>query len=190
MQRNIWLIGMIIAMGVGVAHGKECKSVTFPEQAGFEGTTLALNGVGLHQATMLKIDAYVAALYLPKATADANAILDANSTYVLTLQVLRDVGAKDISKGWNDGFAKNAKAQLPALKDRIAMLNGWMADLKTGQQMTYSFKPGVGLQVTVNGTVKGTIQGDDFGKAFLSISLGANAQDRNLKAGLLGGACG
>ena len=190
MQRNIWLIGMIIAMGVGVAHGKECKSVTFPEQAQAEGTTLTLNGVGLHQATMFKIDAYVAALYLTKTSGDANAILDSGSPYVLVLQVLRNVGANDISKGWREGFAKNAKAQLRALKDRIAILNGWMADLKTGQQMTFSFKPGVGLQVNVNRTVKGTIQGDDFGKAFLSISLGANAQDQKLKAGLLGGACG
>ena len=178
------------ACGVGVAHGKDCQGVNFPEQVQLDGGTLTLNGLGLHQATMLKIDAYVAALYLAKTSSDPNAILGSNSPYVLILQVLRDVGAKDISKGWNDGFAKNAKAQLPALKDRIAMLNGWMADLKTGQQMTYSFKPGVGLQVKVNGTVKGTIQGDDFGKAFLSISIGANAQDQKLKAGLLGGACG
>ena len=190
MQRTIGLIGLIVAMGAGAAYGKECISVTFPEHAEFDGTSLALNGLGLHQATMLKIDAYVAALYVPKATGDANAILDANSPYVLTLQVLRDVGAKDIIKGWNEGFAKNAKAQLPALKDRIAMLNGWMADLKTAQQMTFSFKPGKGVQVKINGAVKGTIEGDDFGKAFLSISLGANSQDRNLKAGLLGGACG
>ena len=190
MRRTIWLIGVIAALGAGIAHGKECKSVTFPEQAQVEGSALTLNGLGLHQATMLKIDAYVAALYVAKTTGDANAILDSDSPYVLILQVLRDVGAKDISKGWSEGFARNAKAQLPALKDRIAMLNGWMADLKTGQQMTYSFKPGAGLQVKVNGTAKGTIPGDDFGKAFLSISLGTNAKDQSLKAGLLGGACG
>ena len=190
MQRTIGLIGLIAAMCAGVAYGKECKSVTFPDQTQVEGTTLTLNGVGLHQATMLKIDAYVAALYVPKSNGDAIAILDSNSPYVLVMQLLRDVGAKDIIKGWNDGFAKNAKAQLNVLKDRIATLNGWMADMKGGQQMTFSFKPGTGVQVKINGTVKGTIQGDDFGKAFLSISLGANAQDKNLKAGLLGGACG
>src|SRR5215475_8376415 len=48
------------------------------------------------------------------------------------------------------------------LKDRIVMLNGWMADIKNGQRMVFSFKPGVGLTARVNGTVKGTIKGDDF----------------------------
>ena len=100
------------------------------------------------------------------------------------------VGAGDISKGWDEGFARNAKGQLPALKERIATLNGWMADLKTGQKLTFSFKPGAGVKVDVNGTVKGTIKGDDFGKAFLSITLGADVADPDLKVGLLGGACG
>ena len=190
MKRLSWLMGVILALGAGVAHGRECNGVTFPDQTTLEGSTLALNGVGLHKATMLKVKAYVAALYAAKRSKDSNAILDSNSPYVLILQVLRDVSARDISKGWDEGFERNAKGQLPALKERIAMLNGWMADLKTGQKLTFSFKPGAGVQVNVNGAVKGTIKGDDFGKAFLSISLGANASDSELKVGLLGGACG
>ena len=99
------------------------------------------------------------------------------------------MGAGDIRKGWDEGFEKNAKGQLPALKDRIAMLNGWMADVKSGQRLTFTFKPGAGLQVNVNGAVKGTIKGDDFGKAFLSIWLG-DPPNPEIKTGLLGGACG
>ena len=189
MKRLSWLMGVILALGAGVAHGKECNGVAFPEQSKVEGGTLSLNGLGLHKATMLKIKAYVLALYVAKTSKDPNAILDSNSPYVLIIRVLRDVGAGDISKGWDEGFERNAKGQLPALKERIATLNGWMADLKTGQKLTFSCKPGAGVQVDVNGTVKGTIKGDDFGKAFLSISLGANASDSELKAGLLGGAC-
>ena len=190
MQRILGLMGVILALGAGVAHGKECNGVTFPDQTALEGSTISLNGVGLHKATMLKVKAYVLALYVAKTSKDSNAILASNSPYVLILQVLRDVGAGDISKGWDEGFERNAKGQLPALKERIATLNGWMADMKTGQQLTFSFKPGAGVQVDVNGTAKGAIKGDDFGKAFLSISLGADASDSELKVGLLGGACG
>ena len=190
MQRILVLMGVIVALGAGVADGKECNGVTFPEQTTGDGGTLSLNGLGLHKATMLKVKAYVAALYVAKTSKDSNAILDSNSPYVLVLQLLRNVSASDISKGWDEGFERNAKGQLPALKERIAMLNGWMADMKTGQRLTFSFKPGAGVQVDVNGTVKGTIKGDDFGKAFLAISLGADASDSELKAGLLGGACG
>ena len=160
MQRIFCLLGVIAALGAGVAHGKECKAVTFPEQAQFEGTTLTLNGLGLHKATMLKVEAYVAALYVTKTSSDPNAILESNSPYVLILQLLRNVGARDISKGWEEGFEKNAKGQLPALKERIAMLNGWMADMKTGQRLTFSFDPCAGVQVNVNGTIKG----DDLGR--------------------------
>jgi len=57
-------------------------------------------------------------------------------------------------------------------------------------QLTYTHKPGVGIEVDVNGTVKGMVEGDDFAKAFLAIWLGAKPPNPNLKAGLLGGACG
>ena len=30
-------------------------------------------------------------------------------------------------------------------RDRIAMLNGWMADVKTGERLTFIHKPGTGL---------------------------------------------
>ena len=48
---------------------------------------------------------------------------------------------------------------------------------------------GAGLQVDVNGTVKGTIKGDDFANAFLSIWLGASPPNPDIKTGMLGGAC-
>jgi hypothetical protein len=190
MKRNLMLIGVIAALGAGVAQGKECRGVNFPEQAQVEGSALALNGVGLRQATMLKINVYVAALYVAKTSSDPKPILGSNSPYELVLHFVRDVGAGDIAKGWTEGFEKNARDQLPALKDRIAMLNGWMGDIKSGQRMTFTFKPGMGVQVNVNGAVKGTIEGDDFGRAFLSIWLGAEPPNPEIKAGLLGGACG
>jgi len=133
---------------------------------------------------------YVAALYVAKASSDANAILGSNAPSELVLQFVRDVGGADIAKGWQEGFEKNSKSQLPALKDRIAMLNGWMSDVKTAQRMTFIVKPGAGVQVDVNGAAKGTIKGDDFAKAFLSIWLGAEPPNPEIKSGLLGGACG
>ena len=189
MQRKLHFIVMVAALSSGVAHARECKGVSFPDQTQVEGSALTLNGLGMRQATMFKVNVYVAALYVAKASGDANAILDAAAPYELILQFMRDVGARDIAKGWGEGFERNAHGQLPALQERIAMLNGWMADLKTGQRLKFTFKPGAGVQVSVNGTVKGTISGDDFGKAFLSILLGV-PPNPEVKAGLLGGACG
>jgi len=45
---------VIAALGAGVAHGKECKGVNFPDQVQVEGASLTLNGLGLRQATAFK----------------------------------------------------------------------------------------------------------------------------------------
>jgi hypothetical protein len=189
MQTKLVVAAVAALLCAGVAQAKECKGVTFPEQVQAGGTTLALNGLGLRQATFLKINVYVAALYVAKTSSDAAALLAPSMPKELTLQFVRDVGVDDITKGWSEGFEKNAKAELAALKERITMLNGWMTDIKTGQRLTFVYTPGAGVQVDVNGTVKGTIKGDDFARAFFSIWLG-DPPNPELKAGLLGGACG
>ena len=189
--KRILLPALVIAMlGAGVAQGKECKGVNFPDQAQVEGTNLTLNGLGLRQATVFKVNVYVAALYVAKTSNDANALLGANAPSQLILQFVRNVGADDLRKGWSEGFEKNSKDQLPALKDRIATLNGWMTDVKTGERLTFTSKPGAGVTVNVNGVVKGTVKGDDFAKAFLAIWLGGDPPNPEIKAGMLGGACG
>jgi hypothetical protein len=190
MMRKICLVAVLAALATGAANGKECKGVSFPEQATVDGTALTLNGLGLRQATMLKVSVYVAALYVPRTATDPAALLGANAPYQLILQFVRNVGASDLTKAWDEGFEKSAGAQLPALKDRVATFNSWMADVKTGDKLTFTFKPGVGVQVDVNGTAKGTVKGDDFGRALLGIWLGAEPPNPEIKAGLLGGACG
>ena len=172
MQRTLLLIGAIALLSAGTAYGRECNGVVFPEQAQIQGGALTLNGLGMRKATLLKVNVYIAALYVAKKSNDPNAVLGSGSPYELVLQFVRDVGAADIARGWDEGFEKNAKGQLAALKDRIATLNGWMTDMKVGQRLIFSFKPGAGVQVNVNGAGKGMIKGDDFGKALLSIWLG------------------
>jgi hypothetical protein len=190
LTQNLRAVALLAALAAAPAHGKECKGVNFPDQTQAGGTALVLNGLGLRQATAFKVNVYVAALYVAQTSTDANAILASNTRKELILQFLRDVDGADLSKGWQEGFDNNAKAQLPALKERIEKLKGWMADMKTGQRLTFVAKPGAGIEVNVNGTVKGTIEGDDFAKAFLSIWLGATPPNPSLKAGLLGGDCG
>jgi hypothetical protein len=178
------------ALGAGIAQGKECKGVNFPDQAQVEGNALVLNGLGLRQATAFKVNVYVGALYVTKASADANALLASNGPSEVIIQFVRNVGADDLRKGWSEGFEKNSEGQLPALKDRIATLNGWMTDVKSGDRLIFIHKPGTGVIVEVNGTVKGTISGDDFAKALLAIWLGPEPPNPEIKAGLLGGSCG
>ncbi len=184
------LIGASALYGVGTAHGKECLKVNFPDQTVVDGSPLALNGLGLRQATMLRVNVYVAALYVSKPSTDPGAILAAPPPKRLILHFVRAVGRSDLNKAWDEGFEANAKGQITALKDRIEKLKTLMADVKADEQLSFTHKPGKGVTVDIGGASKGTIEGDDFAKAFLSIWLGPNPPNADLKAGLLGGPCG
>ena len=184
------LAGAATLSPVGAAHGKECLGVQFPDRTGVDGSTLALNGLGLRQATMLKVNVYIAALYVTKPSADSDAILAQAPPKQLVLHFVRGVGRSDLNKAWDEGFEANAKGQLTALKERIEKLKTLMPDMKSGEQLSFTHKSGKGIAVDVGGAPKGMIEGDDFAKGLLSIWLGPNPPNAGLKAGLLGGPCG
>jgi hypothetical protein len=73
------LASVIMALGVGTVAGKACHGVNFPEQTQVQASPLTLNGLGLRQATMLKVNVYIAALYMAQKSTDANAILASNT---------------------------------------------------------------------------------------------------------------
>ncbi|MCZ7564375.1 MAG: chalcone isomerase family protein [Burkholderiales bacterium] len=177
-------------MGVGAAHAKECRGVAFPDQVQADGAALKLNGLGLRQATFLRIDVYVGALFLAQPSKDPGVILKADAPWQLVLHFVRDVGRSDLVKAWDEGFENNAKGEIPALKDRIETFKGTMDDVKVGERIVMTYKPGAGVQTAVKGAAKGTIAGADFARALLSIWLGPNPPNADLKAGLLGGPCG
>ena len=191
MQRNLLfvLVRVMTACGVGVAHSKDCQGVNVPEQVQLDGGTLRLNGLGLRQATFLKINVSVAALYVANVSRDPQALLGSNTPKALILHFLHNVSDDERQKAWEEGVVHHAKAQLSALHERIARLTSGMADRQSGQRLTFIHTPGTGIQVDVNGTVQGMITGDDVATAFLSLWLGAHPPNPGLKSGLLGGAC-
>lgn len=189
-MNKLLMIAVLGALCCGPAYGRECKGINFPERTQAERVALTLNGLGVRKSTVMKVGVYVAALYVAQPSNDAGAILDSKRPAELVLQFLRNVSAGDLVKGWNAGFAANAGERLPALQERIAKLSGWMSDIRKGQSMIFSFRPGKGVAVTVAGADKGLIEGDDFAKALLSVWLGPQPPNPELKAGLLGGGCG
>ena len=52
-------------------------------------TTLTLNGMGIREATVFNVDVYVAGLYLPEASNDGNAIVQANGLKRIVLHFVR-----------------------------------------------------------------------------------------------------
>ena len=109
MKRNLLLMGAIALLATGVAEAKECKGVNFADPLQFDGSNLILNGLGVRKATALKVQVYVAALYVAKPSNDANAILDSNGPTELILHFVRNVGADDLREAWTEGFGKECQ---------------------------------------------------------------------------------
>jgi hypothetical protein len=168
-----------------LAHAAAKAGVTLPDTMNAGGKALQLNGLGVREATVMNIDVYVAGLYLENRSPDPAAILDSSQVKRLELVFVRDVDREDIVDAWKDGFKKNG-ADMAVFGPRIGTLNAWMSDIKEKDTLVFLIEPGKGLTVTNRGRVKGTIPGDDFARAFLSIWLGPSPPNKGLKAGLLG----
>src|SRR5438046_9596315 len=80
------ICSIIIAVAAGSALAAEISGVKLPDQVTLGGKSLKLNGAGLRQATILKLDAYAAGLYLENAGHDGDAI--ANSARPKAMEIV------------------------------------------------------------------------------------------------------
>jgi hypothetical protein len=181
--------GLLLTLTMAVAHGKECKGVTFPDQVEVGGSALTLNGLGLQKATFLRIDVYVVALYVTKTSPDPGALINSDGPQKLVVHFLRNVGVDDVRKQFSRDFSHVAPDRPISLMQRVETLNSWLSDVKRDERLTFIRQPGEGIQVMVNGVDKGTIRGEDFSRDFMSIWLGARPPSPELRVGLLGGKC-
>ena len=189
MMRKLAMAGVLLALGVASASGRECAGISFPDQVQVHGQPLMLNGLGVRKASLFRVSVYVAALYLTEPSSDPRQVLQSNTPSELVLRFVRSVSEKELRKSWEEGFAKNAPGHPPGLEKGLAQLISWVTNVNPGQRMTFIRIPGTGMQFDLDGTVKGIIEGDEFSKAFLSIWFGDIPQTPELKTGLLGGSC-
>lgn len=176
---------LALPCGLFAAEGeRSLKGVTLPAAMQSEGKTLALNGMGLRTKVVFKV--YVAGLYLEKTSRDGLEIASSEQVKRMELVFLRSVSGGDVAKAISEGFDNNAGAALPALKERIKKFGALIPDVKKGGRLVFSYRPGQGLEVQVNGKAAGNIEGKDFSDALFRVWLGPKPSDKVLKAGLLG----
>ena len=190
MQRKIYLLSIVMLMGLTAhpARAAECIGVTMPDEYKLGNDTLVLNGLGARFATMLRVEVYVAGLYLKERSHDPAAIIATDQARYLELDFVRGVTRKEMTDAWTEGFKKNAGSKAASLASGIDMLNAAMADLSKGSKLSFSYAPGAGTSVAIDGVSKAVIPGADFASALVSIWLG-DPPNKEVKTGLLGGKC-
>ena len=188
-----FFVATLIALGATLtapdAQAAECVGVTMPDTITVDGKKLYLNGQGIREATIMKVDVYVAGLYVTEKSSSGSALAKKNAHKRLVLHFVRDVDRDKIVEAYEESFKKAAGSKYGELKSKLDKLNGWMSSIKEGQKQVYTYVPGKGLTVEVAGKTKGTIKGNDFTDAFFRIWLGSDPPNKGLKRGLLGGEC-
>jgi hypothetical protein len=162
----------------------EVAGVKMPDTVTVEEKTLKLNGMGLRTRIMFKV--YVAGLFLETPSHDAAAVISADEAKRIELSILRKLSGSQVAEAIAEGFEKNSKAQLPALKARLDTLKGWIPDVDKGDAIVLTYVPGKGTIVSARVSEKGVIEGKDFSDALLSVWLGPNPVQDDLKTKLLG----
>jgi len=186
LNRTAIFISVVILITAVSAHAMERDGVEYPDSITVSNVDLYLNGLGTREATIFKVNVYVAALYLEHTDCDGYAICDSDEIKRLVLHFVRNVSGGDIANAWAEGFMKNAGDDISAYESRIEMLNSWMSEMKDDETMMFTYIPGTGLEVSVKGTFMGTIEGSDFAGVFFSIWLGDDPPNGGLRNGLLG----
>ena len=170
---------------IAVAHARAASlaGVDMPDTVTVDGTTLVLNGMGLRQATILRVKAYVGGLYLEQRTSDANTVIDSRQTKRVTMKFLRDIDGGQLASGWADELRK---LDTKPPEDRIAQFTALIPDVKKGDAMSFTWRPGKGIDAELNGKARGSIADDGFARALFTVWFGPKPGDENLKRGMLG----
>ena len=184
MKKIVRLAAFLLCLSRAVSAG-EIAGVTLPPTASVEGKTLKLNGTGLRKKMVFKV--YVAGLYVETPSKDPAALVSSEQVKQMRLSILRGLKGKQVADAISEGFEKNSKAQLPALRARLDRLYGMIPDVSEGDEITLTYVPAKGTLVAVKGVEKGIIEGKDFADALFSVWLGDNPVQEDLKKSLLGG---
>jgi hypothetical protein len=173
-----------LALAAVVVAG-EVAGVKMPDTVTVEGKTLKLNGMGLRKKVVFKV--YVAGLYLETPSPAGEAVIASDQVKRMQLSVLRSLKSTQVMEAIEEGFEKNSKAQMGALKERLGKFGAMISDVVEGDQIVMTYVPGKGTMVSVKGAEKGVVEGKDFADALFSVWLGPNPVQEDLKKALLHG---
>jgi hypothetical protein len=179
------LVAALVTASVAQAQDVTRDGVTLPGTVELGGQQLTLNGTALRKKVVVKV--YVAGLYLPAKSQDANAILGGDTPRQLRMQFVHDVDKGKMCDAWDEALKNNTPTAGPELKQQFVELCGFMDDLKKGDVMVFSYVPGSGTTAEVKGQAKGPIAGKEFADALFKAWIGPKpGPGDGFKKGLLG----
>ena len=170
------------------AEARQIDDVSLPDSVTIDGTDVKLQLNGMGYRTKFIFDIYIGGLYTESKvdSRDAAQALTGPKRVVMHM-VYDEVEREKITNGWKVGFEENnSDEKLKKLQARLNTFNSYFPDLKKNDVLLFDYIPATGTRVTLNGEVKGVIEGADFYTALLDVWLGEEPADDDLKDAMLG----
>ncbi len=185
MKKIILVLVALISLSTATAQIRVGKAV-LPYEENFADTNLKLNGAGMRE--MLWIELYAGGLYLQKKNKDPKAILDANETMAIKLNIVSGfVTQKKMIKAVQDGFRKATFGNTKALDERIKKFTRFFSEpIVKNDIFDIVYVKDEGVKAYKNGKELGVIEGRDFKYALFKIWLGDEPASEKIKKGMLG----
>jgi hypothetical protein len=181
------LPALIASWLASAASAATLGGATLPDTYTVDGQTLVLNGIGLRTLTIFQIRVYVAGLYLPSPSHDAQQILASAEPKVIILKFIHGASKERVQTQYRAGEATNCGAGGcdPADEADFEHLVAVARAVSPGDTTTYVFTP-QGVQVLANDELIDQFTNRDLAYRLLAGFIGDHPPSQELKQRLLG----
>lgn len=189
--RSALLLSLSLNLGLGLltalpVQARPVGDVDLPDTLNAGNSSLVLNGAGIRNKYFLEV--YVAGLYLPAASHDANSILKADEVQSVRLVITSSqITRQRLLDSIEDGIRKSAGDDYPKFEPRMKEL--WEAitfEVKPGDTFEFTWVPGEGTHVVMNGKELRLLADHEFKQVLFGIWLSQNPVQESLKEDMLG----
>jgi hypothetical protein len=152
-------------------------------------------GVGLREATFMKVDVFTVAHYLDatvpipsgKEKTAGPALMELDAWKQLHIRFCRDIPMEKSLEGFHKAMTNSLGEEgFAALGEDVDRFLKWFEhDVVEDGTYTFTHIPGVGFRVEVGGEVQGVIENLDFARAYWSLYFGETPQSKDLRKQLL-----
>lgn len=184
MMRFVMSLAMVLSLSPLVS-AKEVAGVDVAEQLATDTKELVLNGVGIR--TKFFMDIYVASLYLPTTSNNADEIIAADEPMAIRLQIVSSmINPKRMSDSTRDGFVRATGGNIAPIESEVdELITAFQDAVEEGDTFDLVYLPEQGVTVYRNGESKTNVKGLKFKQALFGIWLSEDPIQDRLKDAML-----
>jgi hypothetical protein len=171
-----------------VAWAAKHEGVSMRDTASVGEAKLSLVGMSLKEATVFKVDVFVAGLYTETPPKHPQTLIECGQTQRLLLEFKRGIDDGVLGERWSeeleDRAEEDAAFDAKKLHDRIMKIGKLIPDVEKKDRLQFTYVPSKGLEIEHNGKVRGSIPGRDFCAVFFDGFFGPES-DKKMRRELL-----